>query len=88
MKRTSIFAVVVVVLSVLILSFMLGVAVAQEKTKKLAPTDTLVSRTQMMAKIRNDIQRVQNEAEQTILILRGQLSALEVQTSDSIRVKK
>lgn len=74
---------------ILLIVFSVMVGLAQDKGKKpVAPTDTLVSRTQMIAKIRSDMDRVQKEAEQTLLILRGQLSALEVQTADSIRVKK
>ena len=80
MKRTSLITVVLILI--------LALAVAQDKPKKLAPTDTLVSRKAMIAKIRQDMERVQTDAEQTMLILRGQLSALETLTADSIRVKK
>ena len=80
MKRTSLITVVLILI--------LALATAQDKPKKLAPTDTLVSRKAMIAKIRQDMERVQTDAEQTMLILRGQLSALETLTADSIRVKK
>jgi hypothetical protein len=73
---------------IITLILVVALATAQDKSKKLTPTDTLISRKAMIAKIRQDMERVQTEAEQTLLILRGQLSAFEIQTSDSVRVKK
>jgi hypothetical protein len=84
------YTIIALALLVIALSIMLAseTCSAQNKPGKLAPTDTLVSRTQMIAKIRSDMDQIQKNTEQTLLILRGQLSVLEVQTSDSIRVKK
>jgi hypothetical protein len=80
MKRRSLFTIVILIC--------VSLSVAQDKAKKVAPQDTLVSRKEMIAKIHADMDRVRKDAENTLLILRGQLSAFEEQTADSIRVRK
>jgi hypothetical protein len=60
------------------------------KTTKVpqVSVDTLVSRTALINLLQKQVEQVQNQANIDIASLRGWIGGLEVQTSDSVRVKK